>query len=248
VTPKPRLADRIWAVLWGAACHGAFGAAIVAMVANLFAGMQLGLGRLAGPAALAANAALVLQFPVLHSLLLTGRGRRVLARLAPRGLGRDLAPTTYALLASVQLLAAFLLWSPSGIVWWQPQGLLLAGWTVLFAAAWGFLLKALADGGLGLQTGWIGWTAVLRGRRPDFGPLRDRGLFARCRQPIYLGFALTLWTGPVWTPDHLLVALAWCVYCLIGPRHKERRYARIYGAAFTEYRRRVPYMFPRIAR
>ena len=37
--------------------------------------------------------------------------------------------------------------------------------------AWLFLGKALLDGGLGLQTGWIGWSAVWRGRRLQFPPL-----------------------------------------------------------------------------
>lgn len=240
---KPALA-----LAYGVACHGAFAVAIALMVVNLHSGMLLGRGPFHGPGAWLANTALLLQFPLLHSFLLTRTGRAVLRRLAPPGVADALAPTTYALTAAVQLLLAFALWSPSGIVWWRPEGVMYVAWLLLFAAAWGFLLKALADGGLGLQTGWIGWTAVLRGRRPDYGPMRDRGLFQRCRQPIYLGFALTLWTGPVWTPDHLLVALVWSAYCLIGPLHKERRHARIYGEHFADYRRRVPYMMPRFTR
>jgi protein-S-isoprenylcysteine O-methyltransferase Ste14 len=230
------------------ACHGIFGIAIALMVANLYAGMGFGLGTLRGPGAVVADLALVLQFPLLHSALLTGRGRRVLAALAPRHLGRDLAPTTYAALAALQLGTTFLLWSPSGITWWQPQGLVRIAWSAPFVLSWVLLMKAIADGGPGLQTGWIGWTAVLRGRRPDFGSMPDRGLFARCRQPIYLGFAATLWTGPVWTPDHLFIAAVWTAYCVVGPRHKERRFARLYGQAFTDYQRRVPYMVPRVTR
>lgn len=76
----------------------------------------------------------------------------------------------------------------------------------------------------------------------QFPPLAQRGLFAVCRQPIYLGFALTLWTGPIWTPDRLLLATIWSSYCVLGPLHEERRYLRLHGEAFARYQQRMPYM------
>ncbi len=214
------------------------------MVVGLFDGMRHGLGTLDGPRAVAANLLLLLQFPLLHSFLLTRRGRAVLAAMAPSGLGKDLAPTTYALIGSLQLCATFLCWSPSGTVWWEPHGVAFGVFVALTALAWLFLLRALWDGCLGLQTGAIGWLAVLRGRRVTYPAMPEQGLFRHCRQPIYLGFALTLWTGPVWTPDHLSVALAWTTYCVLGPRRKEQRFAQHYGAAFSSYRERVPYLIP----
>ena len=228
----------------GLACHGTFLAAVTAMFVGLWNGLATGHGRLAGPAAYAANTVLALQFPLAHSALLTARGRRFLARLLGERHGRDLAPTTYAWCASLQILATFVLWSPSGVVWWAPVGAARGSMAALNLAAWAFLGKALLDGGLGLQTGWIGWTAVWRGRRAEYPPLQERGLFAVCRQPIYLGFAMTLWTAPGWTPDRLLLVSVWSVYCVLGPLHKERRYERLHGAAFARYRRSVPYMLP----
>jgi len=73
-------------------------------------------------------------------------------------------------------------------------------------------------------------------------------LFAVCRQPIYLGFAMTLWTGPTWTPVRLLLAAIWSVYCALGPLHKEWRSLRRHGEAFASYQREVPYMLPRLRR
>jgi protein-S-isoprenylcysteine O-methyltransferase Ste14 len=129
-------------------------------------------------------------------------------------------------------------------VWWEPHGALRIGFTVAYGAAWLFLMKAMADAGLGAQTGWLGWSAVVRGRRPVHGGLPTRGTFRRVRQPIYVAFAAILWTGPVWTPDHVLIATGWTLYCLLGPLHKERRYHRRYGAAFDRYRALVPYWIP----
>lgn len=228
----------------GASCHVTFAAAIAVMAIGLHGGMHTGRLHLAGGAGLAWNALLALQFPLLHSYLLTTPGRAKLARLFGARHGRDLAPTSYAGIAALQILATFLLWSPSGVVWSVHRGLGLWLANAAYVGSWAFLLRALYDGDLRLQTGWIGWTAVWRGRSVQFPALAQRGLFAVCRQPIYLGFALLLWTGPVWTPDRLMLALIWSSYCLLGPLHKERRYARIYAEPFQEYRRRVPYMLP----
>jgi protein-S-isoprenylcysteine O-methyltransferase Ste14 len=245
---EPAWRRRSLALLSGLLCHGTFLAAVSAMLLGLHGGLTAGRGSLSGPAAWAANAALALQFPLVHSFLLTERGRRLLARAFGGRHGRTLAPTTYAWSAALQILATFALWSPSGTVWWQPSGGALLGMRLLYAGAWLFLGKALLDGGLGLQTGWIGWTALWRGERTRFPTLPTAGLFALCRQPIYLGFALTLWTGPVWTPDRLLLATIWSAYCLLGPLAKERRFLRLHGEAFATYRRRVPYMLPVLRR
>jgi protein-S-isoprenylcysteine O-methyltransferase Ste14 len=232
------------ALTWGALNHALFGCAITAMVLGLHGGLRIGAGTLHGPPALAANAALALQFPLLHSWMLTRSGRRALERLAPGGFGRELVPTTFAALASVQVLATFLLWSPSGVVLYEATGWTLWIWNGLFAASWSFLVKALYDARLSVQTGSIGWVALLRGRPAEFGSFPVRGLFRSCRQPVYLAFALTLWTGPTLTLDRLLLAALWTAYCLVGPLHKERRYLEHYGDAYSEYRRRVPYILP----
>ncbi|MAW60925.1 MAG: hypothetical protein CMJ94_08830 [Planctomycetes bacterium] len=240
---KPR---RAIALAYGLVCHLSFAAAILAMVFGLYSGMQSGLGPLHGGAAWAANLLLLAQFPLLHSWLLTPRGRRLLARFAPRAWGSTLTPTLYATVASWQLLAVFVFWSPSDFVWRMPGGSFSAIATAAFLLSWLFLGKALLDAGLGLQTGSIGWTAMWRGAPPRYPAMPARGLFRRSRQPIYLGFALTLWTGPVWTPDHLLLALLWTGYCLLGPLHKEQRFRALHGEEFARYQRRVPYFIPRL--
>lgn len=237
---------RAVALFYGLLCHGLFAASVVAAVVNLYGGMRWGIGPWRGWAAVLANALLLVQFPVLHSFLLSKPGRRWLRRLAPAGMGDDLSTTTFALVASVQMALVFVLWSPSGRIWWEPRGLALGGMIALYAAAWLYLIKALTDAGLALQTGALGWTSVWRGRRPQFGSFPTHGLFKSCRQPVYLGFALTLWTGPVWTPDRLVLAVLWTAYCVVGPLFKERRCTVWYGDAFRSYQARVPYLIPRL--
>jgi protein-S-isoprenylcysteine O-methyltransferase Ste14 len=241
--PRGRVA---LALLWGALCHGLFALGVGGMIVGMWFGMSRGFGPLEGWTAALANAALLAQFPIAHSLLLTAPGRRILARLAPGGHGPALATTTYALIASVQLIALFGLWSPSGVIWWQAQGGALWAITALYATAWLLLGKSMLDAGLEVQSGFLGWSSLLRGARPLFPDMPSGGLFRLVRQPIYVSFSLTLWLVPTWTPDQLAVALAYTGYCLWAPRLKERRFSEIYGGRFAAYRARTPYWLPRI--
>lgn len=236
------------AVVMAVLCHSLFVLAVGSMAYCLATGLQVGRGPFTGWFGVAANLLLVLQFPLLHSALLSKRGRPWLQRLSPVGHGRTLAITTYVMLGSLQLLLTFWAWTPSGVVWHAPQGMSGGLQYGLFAAAWLFLVKALWDSGLGLQSGAIGWWALLRNRPVAFGDMPVRGLFAACRQPIYLGFALVLWTAPTWTPDWLLLVAGWSTYCVVGPRLKESRWEALFGARFRDYRSTVPYFLPKVRR
>lgn len=232
------------AVAYGIVCHVSFVLGVAAMMAAMYFGMSRSLGALGLPWSWLANAALLIQFPVAHSLLLTARGRSLLARLAPPGTGSTLSTTTFVTIAALQVFALFALWSPTGTIWWQARGVTLVALTALYAGSWLLLGKSMVDAGLSLQTGSLGWTALLRGRKPVYPPMPTTGLFRLTRQPIYVAFALTLWTVPTWTPDQLVVALTLTAYCLLAPRSKEARFRRAYGAAFDAYAATVPYWWP----
>ena len=118
--------------------------------------------------------------------------------------------------------------------------------TTAYAASWLILLKASFDAGAEVQSGALGWMSLVARIRPVFPDMPTRGLFRLIRQPIYVAFALTLWTVLVWTPDQLALAIGFTAYCLLAPRLKERRFAARYGALFDQYRRDVPYAVPRL--
>ena len=245
--PPPAGAGRIaLSLIFGAVCHTIFAAAVLAMVVAMFFGLSQSLGTVPWPWAALANAALIVQFPLAHSLLLTERGRRLLAKLVPGPHGQTLATTTYAIIASAQLLALFALWTPSGIIWWQAEGAAFWGITAAYAASWLILLKASFDAGAEVQSGALGWMSLLARIQPVFPDMPTQGLFRLIRQPIYVAFALTLWTPPVWTPDQLVLAIVLSGYCLLAPRMKERRFAARYGARFDRYRTEVPYILPNL--
>ncbi len=232
------------ALSYGTLCHGLFTAGVGMMMFQMYFGLSRCFGGLAPPWSLLANLLLVLQFPLAHSFLLSGRGRRILAKLAPADVAVDLSPTSYVIVASLQVLMLFSLWSPSGIIWWQAEGAALWLLSALYAASWLLLGKAILDAGVALQSGYLGWSSVFRNRKPRYPPMPSTGLFRLCRQPIYLAFALTLWTVPTWTPDQLALAIPLAAYCLIGPLFKEARFSKIFGQAFAEYKAAHPYFVP----
>ncbi|MEI6698689.1 MAG: isoprenylcysteine carboxylmethyltransferase family protein [Mycobacteriaceae bacterium] len=232
------------ALCYGVICHVSFALGVLTMMAAMFFGMSRSLGTVPAPWSWVANVALLVQFPLVHSLLLTNRGRGLLARLAPMGAGSTLSTTSYVTIAALQIFALFAFWTPSSTLWWQARGPALVVMVALYAASWALLGKSMADAGLSVQTGSLGWFALLRGRKPVYPPMPVTGLFRLTRQPIYVSFALTLWTVPTWTPDQLVVAITFTAYCLIAPLFKEARYRRIYGRTFDDYAQTVRYWFP----
>jgi hypothetical protein len=147
------------ALIFGALCHTLFAAGVAAMIAAMFFGLSL--GTVDWPMAALVNAALIAQFPLVHSALLTGPGGRLLARLIHGPHGKTLATTSYAIIASAQLLALFVLWTPSGIVWFRAEGALFWAMTTAYGASWLILLKASFDAGAEVQSGALGWMSLL---------------------------------------------------------------------------------------
>jgi len=244
--PPPGAGRRALALTMGLLCHAVFAVAVLAMIGAMFFGMSESFGRVPWPWAWLTNALLIIQFPLAHSFFLTGPGMRWLSRVIPGPHGATLGTTTYALIASIQLAALFLLWTPSDIVWWRAEGGLFWLICTAYATSWLLLMKASFDAGVEVQSGALGWMSLWAKIKPIFPDMPTLGLFRVIRQPIYVAFALTLWTVPVWTPDQLALAVSLTAYCLLAPRLKERRFSARYGARFERYRAQVPFAVPKL--
>ena len=183
--PPAGTARILVALGFGFICHATFAIAILAMIVAMFFGLSESLGIVPWPWALLANLMLIVQFPVVHSVLLTAQGGRLLSRLIPGPYGVTLATTTSATIASAQLLALFALLTPSGIVWWRAEGLALWALTTAYAAGWLLLTKGSFDADAEVQSGALGWMSLLARIRPIFPDMHTLGLFGLIRQPFY---------------------------------------------------------------
>ena len=232
------------AVLYGLTCHIVFALAVVAMIVAMLFGMSESLGRVSEPWSYLFNGFLILQFPIMHSLLLSNCGSKLLTWFAPVNYARTLSTTTYAMIASFQLLMLFALWTPSGVIWWSAEGEVFYVICLLYSMSWLLLIKASYDAGAEVQSGALGWMSMAQDKKPVFPDMPHTGLFRVIRQPIYVSFVLTLWTVPVWTPDQLALAITLTAYCLLAPKFKEKRFEKRYGARFRAYQNKVPYAVP----
>jgi protein-S-isoprenylcysteine O-methyltransferase Ste14 len=237
--------NKIIAYTVGVTCHLAFVASIALMAYMIFEGLSKSffpLGKYGGYV----NILLLLQFPLLHSFFLSPRGRRILEMPFPKAIAKDLFTTSFSLFSSLQLLCVFLFWTPTSNPWFIPHGALLYVWSGVYIAAWGLLIVALSEAGMAMHSGSLGWRAVARREKPQYPPLCKTGLHSSCRHPIYLAFALILITAPVWSFDHLMLAVVWVGYCLVGPLFKEQRQIKIFKSDYTGLRQSTPYIIPRL--
>ena len=168
LSPKAKGENLIYAFTYGIMCHLLFGIAVIAMIFHMFYGMQKSLGNFEGTLAIITNGALLLQFPIVHSFLLSQRGQKILTSIGPKELSSHLSTTSFTIVASLQLLALFMLWSPSKIVYDMPFEFLVYLLAVLYFLSWTLLIFATIDAGLEVQSGALGWISVLTNKSPVF--------------------------------------------------------------------------------
>jgi protein-S-isoprenylcysteine O-methyltransferase Ste14 len=234
---------KLLALISGIICQLSFFGAVTVMAIGLHGEMRgiptpssIGYGAIW-------NVLILLLFPILHSLLLSSKGRTIVASLLPGEIGRHLATTTFVTIASLQLIALFLFWSHLGGSEWRPHPTLIPLWEACYGGAWALLAVAMVQAGLGIQMGLLGWTSVLRGAAPRYPSFPTKGLYTICRHPVYFAMALVSCTGPVWNIDHAVIACVFTTYCVVGPMLKERRVEKHFGAEFANYRDTTPF-FP----
>jgi protein-S-isoprenylcysteine O-methyltransferase Ste14 len=176
-----------------------------------------------------------------HSLLAEPA---VKARLKPLlGAGYRL---TYNLFAALHLAAVVAVgrWAFAG-----TAPFALPPWTALPMTAVqiaGALVLAIALRAYDLGR-FAGVTQIKNARagksEPEDEPLRTEGPHRFVRHPLYAGLLLILW-GRIADPFDLATALWASVYLGVGIAFEERKLVALYGAAYVEYRRRVPALIP----
>ncbi|MGE5503997.1 MAG: methyltransferase family protein [Actinomycetota bacterium] len=106
----------------------------------------------------------------------------------------------------------------------------LSGWVLMVVAGRWYDLGRLAG------------TAQLKGAGDD-EPLGTGGIHAWVRHPFYAAGFLILW-GAALSPLGLATAAWGSLYLLAGTWFEERRLLGLYGAAYADYRARVPAFIP----
>ncbi len=181
-----------------------------------------------------------LSFGGLHSLLAHPSVRRRLESLCGAA-----ARLVYNSVATVHIAVVLALghWVVTTEPFPPPGWARAALWAMAAAGA-AVLLLGLREYDLGRFAG----TWQLRNRESlesaeRAEPLVTRGLHRYVRHPLYSGGMLLLW-GLAQSPFGLATACWGTLYFLIGTWFEERKLVAQHGAAYRDYRRRVPAFVP----
>jgi len=190
---------------------------------------------------LAWDFALSMIFFVQHSGMVRRSVRSRLSALIPQWC----YPAAYAIASGAALALVVLLWQPSQVGWYELQG--FARWAAR-------LLSLLAVAGLAWGAASLGAFDMFgiaairwhrRGRSPRPSEFVVSGPYRYVRHPLYFLVLVVIWSAaPQLSPDRLLFNLVWTAWLVAGTVFEERDLVAQFGAAYTEYQRRVPMLLP----
>jgi len=191
--------------------------------------------------ALAIDVALILLFGVQHSVMARGSFKAWLARVVPEPAVRSI----YVLASSMTLALIYLWWQPVPIAIWNHND----GWphTVLVALFWTGWAMTLASTFLIDHFDLFGLRQValfVRGVPYTPVPFKQSWIYKRVRHPLMASFLIAFWATPRMTVGHFVFALGMTIYILVGVWFEERDLVKWHGAAYGDYRKRVPMLLP----
>jgi len=191
--------------------------------------------------ALLIDSGLLAVFAVQHSVMARPWFKERWTQIVPWTIERS----TFVLAASLALDLLFWQWRPLGAAVWtlQDASARVAVWT-LCASGWALVLISTFIINhfdlFGLRQVWL----PLVGKPYTKLTFGTPGPYRVVRHPIYLGFVLAFWMTPTMTLAHLVFAAATTAYILLAIQFEEHDLVTEHGAAYEDYRRRVPMILP----
>jgi len=188
------------------------------------------------------DTALVVLFGLQHSVMARNWFKSHLTKYLPQPAERS----TYVLLSGIVFIIICLWWQPidgvlwdvkSPFLWYLLTGGYLFGW--IFSVVATFVINHFEL--FGLQQVYL----HLTNKPAPQNTFSEKLFYKFVRHPIQLGVLLGIWITPVMSYGHLLLAILFTVYILIGLYFEEKQLQDELGTEYKEYMKRVGFMFPR---
>lgn len=236
-------------ILYGLAAYLAFSATLLWFIGfsgNLAVAKSVDVGGAGAPwpAALVADALLILLFGVQHSVMARRGFKQWWTGIVPEIVERS----TYVVASSFALAAVMAFWQPiAAPVAWRVDGPAAGLLWAVFGIGWAtvaistFLLDHFELFGLRQAFSALGGRPA-----PATAELRMPLFYRHVRHPLYLGFLVTFWSVPVMTAGHLLFSTGMSAYILVGIAFEERDLVQQFGERYHAYRRQVGMLLPRL--
>jgi protein-S-isoprenylcysteine O-methyltransferase Ste14 len=237
-------AKRLGVLAYGVVAYGLGVTALVAWILAMLGVVRFTggpIGVLASGPALALDLALLVAFGVQHSVMARPAWKARWLRVV----GPTLERPTYMLATGLVLLPVLWLWQPMDtVIWSLAHPIAIAAVYVVAVSAWAYLfLASFAIDHFelfGLRQAW----SFFAGRAIEPVQFRERWMYRFDRHPIMTGALLGMWLTPTMTLDHLVFAIGFSLYIVIGVFFEERSMRAQWGARYEEYCRRVGTIVP----
>jgi methanethiol S-methyltransferase len=180
--------------------------------------------------------ALLVQFCVLHSLLLRPAVRESLERWIPS----QVYGCCYTIVTCCSLLLLVFQWRVCPVVFFRVEGWASTAVGAAYILSWVGLFYSLGLNGYGYQTGWTPFWGWLRHGKSPRRRFEVKGAYHWLRHPVYLCFLGLAWFTPLVTADRLLLTLLLTGYIFLGSYFKDRRLQYFLGETYGAYQARVP--------
>lgn len=236
---------RLGVLAYGVAAYFLGVAALVAWILSMLGVLPFSggpAGELSTGPALALDLALLVLFGLQHSVMARPAWKARWLRVVGPALERP----TFMLATGLVLPVVLWLWQPMPAVLWSFEHPVAIGiayaaaglaWAYLFAASFAIDHFEL----FGLRQVWSFFT----GRPVAPVQFRERWMYRFDRHPIMTGALLGMWITPTMTLGHLLFALGFSLYIVVGVFFEERSMRAQWGARYADYCSRVGTIVPR---
>lgn len=193
--------------------------------------------------ALGINVGLLIVFAIQHSVMARSSFKSWMTQVVAKEAERS----TYVLASNLAMILMFRYWEPMGMYIWRVEdeyisaalyGMFFVGWLVVLVSS--FLINHFDL--LGVRQVWL----YLVGKPYTYLQFNTPGLYKYVRHPLYVGWFIAFWVTPTMTLGHLVFALGTSAYMLFAIPLEERDLERALGASYTNYKKRVPMLIPRV--
>lgn len=187
------------------------------------------------------DGALIALFGLQHSVMARRSFKSWWTLVVPECMERS----TYVLATSLVVIVLIRYWQPlPGNVWRIDGPLPKGGLYVISALGWGLVLFSSF-----LTNHWdlFGLRQTFlysRGRRYTPVPFKESSLYRLIRHPMMLGVLLAVWATPEMTVGHLVLAVGFSAYIVVGVHFEEQALRRDIGDRYVSYQRRTVRFFP----
>lgn len=189
------------------------------------------------------NIALIGLFGLQHSIMARESFKQRINKILPEAAERS----TFVLMSGICMIAAIYFWQPlPGTVWEVKHtlaqlvlwGLFAAGWLYLFLAT--FVTNHFEL--MGLRQVYL----YFRNQPYSKLPFTQKYMYRYSRHPMMLGILVGIWSVPVMSVSHVVMASLLTIYIAVGVMLEERDLIRQFGNTYLDYKRQIATLIPRV--